>query len=139
MDNQIETDSLENITLYDSEDNPRKPSEITLGEIYGSKTVIVDGRVYHNTDILGDLEDRDFFNLFGTFNLWNFNGMPVSELREKFMTLTMFNQDSEQFTVVLENGMPYIHASGEFDVTVFWKTIKALSEIGQTLSGYSEL
>lgn len=124
---------METITIYDSNHNPLKPSEITLGQIFDYEIVIIDDSIFRNTDTLDSLGNGDVMTLLGASSLKYYNHMSIRDLRDEFSTAIDVAKDNEQIVILLEDGtdtkFPYIYAKGLIDRKTFWNTVEVLNEL----------
>lgn len=124
---------MERITIYDSNHNPLKPSEITLGQIFDYEIVIIDDSIFRNTDTLDSLGNGDIMTLFGASSLKYYNTMSIDSLRDDFSTTINDAEENGQIVILLEDGtdtkFPYICAKGLIGRKTFWNTVKILNEL----------
>lgn len=128
---------MEKITIYDSNHNPLKPSEITLGQIFDYEIVIIDDSIFRNTDTLDSLGNGDVMTLLGTSSLEWYNNKSICDLHDDFLTTINDAEENEQIVILLEDGtdtkFPYICAKGLIDRKTFWNTVKILNELRELL------
>ena len=128
---------METITIYDSNHNPLKPSEITLGQIFDYEIVIIDDSIFRNTDTLDSLGNGDTMTLLDASSLEWYNNKSIRDLRDDFLTVINDAEENGEIVILLEDGtdtkFPYICAKGLIDRKTFWNTVKILNELRELL------
>ena len=124
---------MKTITIYDSNHNPLKPSEITLGQIFDYEIVIIDDSIFRNTDTLDSLGNGDIMTLLGASSLEWYNNKSIRDLRDDCLEAINDAEENEQIVILLEDGtdtkFPYICANGLIHRNTFWNIIKILNEL----------
>ena len=129
-----------NIILFDKDNNPKKLSEITLGDIFEEEVIIIDGIIFRKTDTLEFLSDypNRVCTLFNTLGFEYYNNMAIKVLKEEFdENLHYFiNEGEDSIVIILEDAestkFPRIYANGHIDKHEFWKMIKILNELRES-------
>ena len=128
---------MERITIYDSNHNPLKPSEITLGQIFDYEIVIIDDSIFRNTDTLDSLGNGDIMTLLDASSLEWYNNKSIRDLRDDFLTVINDAEENGEIVILLEDGtdtkFPYICAKGLIDRKTFWNTVEVLNELRELL------
>ena len=128
---------MEEIIIYDSERNPLRPSEITLGQIFDDEIVIIDGSIFRSTDTLDSLGNGDVMTLLGASRIEYYNKRSIYDLRDDFSEVINDARENEDVVILLEEGIdtkyPYICANGLIDKRTFWNTVKILNELRELL------
>lgn len=126
---------MEKITIYDKDNNPLSPSEITLGQIFEYEIVIINGSIFRNTDTLDTLGGGDVMTLLGVSRLDWYNEKTIFELRNDFSESIDYAKENGDIVILLEEGIdtkfPFIYANGLLDRKSFWNTVKVLNEFNE--------
>lgn len=133
----LDSKNMEKITIYDSNNNPLSPSEITLGQIFEYEIVIINGSIFRNTDTLDSLGNGDIMTLLGAYGIEYYNKRSIYELRIDFLEVIKDAKENEDMVILLEEGIdtkyPYICANGLTEKRTFWNTVETLNELRELL------
>ena len=133
----LDSKNMEKITIYDSNNNPLSPPEITLGQIFEYEIVIINGSIFRNTDTLDSLGNGGVMTLLGSSSLEWYNKKTIYELRIDFLEVIKDAKENEDMVILLEEGIdtkyPYICANGLTEKRTFWNTVETLNELRELL------
>ena len=129
-----------NIILFDEDNNPKKLSEITLGNIFEEDIIIINSIIFRKTDTLEFLSDypNRVCTLFNTLGFEYYNNMSIRVLKEEFNENLRYliNEGEDSVVIILEDAestkFPRIYANGHIDKHEFWRMIKNLNELRES-------
>lgn len=134
---------MDNVIIYDNENIPRTPAEITLKQITCADIVIIEGSLFLGSDTLDTVRENDLEKLLGTHTLKEFHGVPLCWVRERYDNLIREARENDEIVVVLDEGditeYPYVIAGGDVSPMAFWKTVKILNEIRERSEKFRKL
>lgn len=134
---------MDNVIIYDNENVPRTPAEITLKQITCADAVIIDGSLFLGTDTLDSVKGDNLMRLLGTYTLKPFHTMPLCWVRERYDYLIEAARENDEIVVVLDEGeiteYPYMTAGGDVSPKALWKTVKILNEIRERSEKFRKL
>lgn len=124
---------MEKITIYDKDNYPLDPSEITLGQIFEYKIVIINGSIFRHTDTLNTLRNGKAMTLLGVSSIDQYNEKTIFELQNDFSESIDYAKENGDIVILLKEGIdtkfPFIYANGLLDKKSFWNTVKVLNEL----------
>lgn len=134
---------MDNVIIYDNENVPRTPAEITLKQITCADIVIIDGTLFLGSDTLDSVKEHNLMRLLGTYTLKPFHTMPLCWVRERYDNLIEEDRENDVIIVVLDEGditeYPYMTAGGDISPKAFWKTVKILNDIRERSEKFRKL
>lgn len=134
---------MDNVIIYDNENVPRTPAEITLKQITCADIVIIDGSLFLGTDTLDSVKGDNLMRFLGTYTLKPFHTMPLCRVRERYDNLMREARENDEIVAVLDEGditeYPYVIAGGDVSPKALWKTVKILNEIRERSEKFRKL